>query len=80
MKKNRGLFVSITVFAALYISCKSDDSTSSNTQLTAPSNLVATTISARQIELTWQDNEDNEEGFLVERSKGAQEILEKLIK
>jgi len=76
MKKNRGLFVSITVFAALYISCKSDDSTSSNAQLTAPSNLVATTISARQIELTWQDNEDNEEGFLIERSKSAQETLE----
>ena len=76
MKKNRGLFVSITVFAALYISCKSDDSTSSNVQLIAPSNLVATTISARQIELTWQDNEDNEKGFSIERSKGAQEILE----
>jgi len=34
----------------------------------APSNLKATYLSSSRIELTWQDNSDNETGFLVERS------------
>ena len=33
----------------------------------APTNLVATTISSSQINLTWQDNSDNEQGFKIER-------------
>ena len=34
----------------------------------APSNLIATAVSYNQINLTWQDNSDNEEGFRIERS------------
>jgi hypothetical protein len=34
---------------------------------TAPSNLVATPVSANSIEVTWTDNSDNEEGFLIQR-------------
>ena len=36
---------------------------------TAPTALVATTISSSQINLVWVDNSDNEAGFRVERSK-----------
>jgi hypothetical protein len=34
---------------------------------TAPTNLVATAVSATEIQLTWQDNSTNEEKFLLER-------------
>jgi hypothetical protein len=34
----------------------------------APSNLVATAVSASQINLTWTDNANNETGFVIERS------------
>ena len=36
----------------------------------APSNLEARAISSSEIELTWRDNSDNEEGFKLERRKG----------
>jgi hypothetical protein len=32
----------------------------------APTNLAVTAVSAYQIDLTWQDNSDNEDGFVIE--------------
>jgi carboxypeptidase T len=37
----------------------------------APTNLKATAASIRQIDLSWTDNSTNEEGFRIERCKGA---------
>jgi len=38
------------------------------TTLAAPTNLVATSVSATQINLTWSDNATNETGYRIERS------------
>ncbi len=35
--------------------------------LVAPSNLMANTVSSSQIDLTWNDNSSNEDGFKIER-------------
>src|SRR5207249_4055499 len=40
-------------------------------ELAAPTNLVATTVSASEIDLTWTDNSDNEDGFRIEQCVGA---------
>ncbi len=45
----------------------------------APSNLVATAISHNQINLTWQDNSDNEDGFKIERSSDGVNFYERSI-
>jgi subtilisin len=37
----------------------------------APSGLVATVVSRSQINLSWTDNASNEDGFYIERCKGA---------
>lgn len=37
----------------------------------APSNLVADAVSSSQIDLSWQDNSDNEAGFKIERKTGS---------
>jgi len=37
----------------------------------APSNPAATVVSDSQIDLSWQDNSDNETGFKIERKTGA---------
>lgn len=36
----------------------------------APDHLVATTISMKEIKLTWRDNSSGEDGFIIERKKG----------
>lgn len=38
---------------------------------TAPSNLIAAASSSSQINLSWQDNASNEQGFKIERKTGA---------
>jgi hypothetical protein len=48
--------------------------TASATTLTlpaAPSNLTATGVSRTQINLAWKDNSNNEQGFAIERCRGA---------
>ena len=39
--------------------------------INAPSDLSATVASSSQIDLTWQDNSDNEAGFKIERKTGS---------
>ena len=37
----------------------------------APTTLVATELSSTEVELTWQDNSGNEDGFIIERQENG---------
>ncbi len=37
----------------------------------SPGNLIASTVSASQINISWTDNSENEQGFLIERKTGS---------
>lgn len=69
--------LTICFTAGVLFSCEGDNPSSSQT-IIAPGGLKATTISSRQIELTWEDNSDNESGFVVERSRGGLEDVQEL--
>jgi alpha-tubulin suppressor-like RCC1 family protein len=47
--------------------------------INAPSELTATAISYSEIRLTWQDNSNNEDGFIVERKDWSDETWRELI-
>ncbi|MGC8789623.1 MAG: stalk domain-containing protein, partial [Caldisericum sp.] len=49
---------------------------SGETAPSAPSNLFAISISSSQINLTWVDNSDNEDGFKIERKKTGETYTE----
>jgi parallel beta-helix repeat protein len=46
------------------------DTTGGNCPPAAPSNLVASAVSASEIDLTWVDNSDDEDGFVIEVDEG----------
>jgi alpha-tubulin suppressor-like RCC1 family protein len=50
---------------------KTGSSTVSTFMINAPSNLIATATSISEIQLTWQDNSNNEDGFEIESREGG---------
>ena len=76
---NTGLAAGTTYSYRVYAYNSAGSSTSSNsasatTQVmapTAPSNLAATAVSTSQINLSWNDNSNNETGFKLERGNGS---------
>jgi len=65
MKKIRTQYFILMAFVALMILTAGCIDTSRKTKPGAPSNLVGIAISHREIQLTWQDNSDNEDGFRI---------------
>jgi alpha-tubulin suppressor-like RCC1 family protein/subtilisin family serine protease len=57
--------------AAGYSSYSNEASASTTLIPSTPSNLVATTVSSSEIQLTWIDTASNENGFKIERKIGA---------
>lgn len=67
----------IVVVAALLISAFSPPAhASASSAPAAPSDLVARVVSATQIDLSWTDNSDNENGFGVLRCQGEAECFD----
>ncbi|MDD5069015.1 MAG: fibronectin type III domain-containing protein, partial [Candidatus Pacebacteria bacterium] len=64
------VIVPICIFGSGW-ACGGGNGNSSESSLTAPSNLQAMVISSIQINLTWTDNSDNEDGFKIERRTGT---------
>ncbi|MDN5216835.1 fibronectin type III domain-containing protein [Fulvivirgaceae bacterium BMA12] len=52
--------------------------TTINVDLKAPTDLTADSISANQINLTWQDNNDHETGFILERASNKSIVFLKI--
>jgi len=52
------------------------DPASGTPKLLAPSNLTATAVSPRKIQLAWQDKSDEEDGFIIERKNGNGPFIE----
>jgi len=71
MKTKRLLYYFI-VFS-LFAGCEPEESRPSK-----PSNLNLTVLSKEQIKLTWKDNSDNEQGFIIERSPGNANLFSEI--
>jgi transcriptional regulator CtsR len=67
---NTKYFYRVRIFNATLTSAYSGEA-SATTFIKAPGNLVASRISASQINLTWTDNSVTETGFKIERKIGA---------
>jgi alpha-tubulin suppressor-like RCC1 family protein len=81
--KNKALKISVIVLGLIISLClgigangcskrgsrgKTGSSNVNTFTINAPTNLVATVISPYQIDLNWQDNSNNDDGFEIERS------------
>ncbi len=65
MKKICVFIMSILLF------CLTAAAAWAETEPSAPSSLKASAVSSSEIELTWEDNSDNETGFIIERKKSG---------
>jgi uncharacterized protein (TIGR02145 family) len=60
------------IISVLLIACNSEESEPEPIPVPVPpTNLVAMAISVSQIDLTWEDNSNNETGFKLERQSGS---------
>ncbi|MFX4263269.1 stalk domain-containing protein [Pelotomaculum propionicicum] len=55
----------------ILLSCLAAAPAWAETEPSAPSGLAASAVSSSEIELTWEDNSDNETGFIIERKKSG---------
>ncbi len=68
MRKCHFLFI---ILVLVVVSCEKEDdkkAPTSPTQFLPPSNLTAEALSPNLVSLTWSDNSDDEDGFIIERA------------
>jgi parallel beta-helix repeat protein len=70
LTQNTIYYYRVRAYNASGDSAFSNEAAATTTQINAPSNLSATTISASQIDLSWTDNSVDETGFKIERKTG----------
>lgn len=75
MMRNTLFIILICVFAII-VGTFSVQAARVSSALNAPSNLVATAVSTSQINLSWQDNSDNESGFAIEERVSGGSFVE----
>ncbi len=64
------------IVAFLMYACSNDDDNGEIPQApTPPSDLLATDVTHKSLTLRWSDNDENEEGFAIERKKGADPVF-----
>ncbi len=71
MKKNKTLFsryIAVSLLTALIIFSCSKNSPTDNSIPAPPSDLAGLATGAYSVNLQWQDNSDNETGFIIYRS------------
>ena len=68
-------FGAIIIVFFFYAGCGSNEKFSS---LVSPTNLQATAVSSSEIDLSWTDNSDNEDGFKIERKTGTEGIYSQI--
>ncbi|MCS7202049.1 MAG: fibronectin type III domain-containing protein [Dictyoglomus sp.] len=78
MKKLKflALILSIVLLGILISGCTPQPQQPTVLPPVAPSNLVATALSATEVNLEWKDNSNNEEGFKIERKKEGEDWIE----
>jgi len=70
MKKiNNSRIYNFLILLVLLIGC--DNEPEPEPRPEPPTNLIATTVSTTQIDITWEDNSNNETGFKIERKSGS---------
>lgn len=78
MRKFRILLIIISaiLLGILISGCAPKPQQPAQTPPAAPTNLVATALSATEVRLEWVDNSNNEEGFKIERKKEGEDWAE----
>lgn len=75
LTSNKSYYYTVTAIPASQTTTTNPGNSPGITVSLAPSNLLVTVLSSDRIDLTWQDNSNNETGFIIERKMGTNGIF-----
>ena len=70
----------VTILLIALLGCTQDDSTNVTVDhtLLAPTNVTATRIGLTAVRINWSDNNESEEGYIVERQTGQAQFVQQV--